>query len=100
MSDASRIARALQMMEDRERNAARMRLNIEGGGKYNKDEYAGILSGGGRATLDIPVSDRLMLSPYFEGGGAYGSVETKDGKRKIRAFQPGGYGVGLKYTFD
>ena len=90
MSDASNIASALKMMEDRKR----WRLNMEGGGGYDKR----ILSLGGRATLDIPVSDRLTISPYFSGGGAYGSVKTEDGERKIRAFHPG-YGVGLQYKF-
>ena len=69
------------------------------GGGYDNARGASLLSGGGRATLDIPVSDRLTVSPWFGGGGATGKVPTPQGDFKINKFDPQ-FGVGLNYKFD
>lgn len=70
-------------------------IRIGGGGQYSGN---GILSGGGEAAMDLPLSENLTVSPYVNGGGAYGSVQTDQGKKKIRVFEPGG-GLRLSYRF-
>ena len=82
-----------------EKQDTAMRARLQGGGGYDSDRGASLLSGGGRATLDIPLTDRLTLSPYFGGGGALGKVPTPEGDMKIKKFDPQ-YGVGLNYKFD
>lgn len=59
----------------------------------------GLLSGGGQVSYDVPVSDRLTVSPYVTGGGAYGTVDTPDGKLKIKAAGLGEAGLRLNYRF-
>ena len=70
-----------------------IRAYISGSGGID----SGLLSGGGRATIDIPMGN-ATLSPYFGGGGAYGSVSTPDGRAKVRSFAPQ-YGVNMNYRF-
>ena len=63
-------------------------LNASGG------RGEGLLTGGGRATMDIPINNQLSLLPYIGGSGAYGSVPGENGRQKIKSFNPE-YGVGL-----
>lgn len=76
-----------------------MKFRFEGGGGYDNSRGANLFDGGGRATLDIPVTDRLTISPYLGGGGALGKVKTPEGDFKIKQFNPQ-YGIGLNYNFD
>ena len=64
-------------------------LNIEGGGGTNK--YG--TGYGGSASLNIPVTDNLMLSPYISGGG----FKPNDGPHRGSIGQ---YGIGASYRFD
>jgi lysozyme family protein len=64
-------------------------LNIEGGGGTNK--YG--TGYGGRATLNIPVTDNFMLSPYISGGG----FKPNDGPHRGSIGQ---YGIGASYRFN
>ena len=96
MADIEKLVAALMASENQDRA---MRMRIQGGGGYDNSGAASLLSGGGRATLDIPVSDRLTVSPWLGGGGATGKVPTPQGDFKINKFDPQ-FGVGLNYKFD
>ena len=96
MPDIEKLVAALMASENQDRA---MKMRIQGGGGYDNSGAASLLSGGGRATLDIPVSDRLTISPFFGGGGAKGKVPTPQGDLKINKFDPQ-FGVGLNYKFD
>jgi len=96
MADIEKLVAALMASENQDRA---MKMRIQGGGGYDNSRGASLLSGGGRATLDIPVSDRLTVSPWFGGGGATGKVPTPQGDFKINKFDPQ-FGVGLNYKFD
>ena len=41
--------------------------------------------GGGRATLDVPLSPRWTLSPYVEGGGEVGRYDDQTGRSHNRS---------------
>ena len=96
MTDIEKLIAGLMASENQNR-AMKMRIESEGG--YDNSRGARLLDGGGRATLDIPVTDRLTVSPYFGGGGAIGKVPTPQGDFKINKFNPQ-YGVGLNYKFN
>ena len=96
MPNINQLVAALMASEKQD---TAMRVRLQGGGGYDSDRGASLLSGGGRATLDIPVSDRLTISPFFGGGGAKGKVPTPQGEFKINKFDPQ-FGVGLNYKFD
>ena len=96
MPNINQLVAALMASEKQD---TAMRARLQGSGGYDSDRGASLLSGGGRATLDIPLTDRLTLSPYFGGGGALGKVPTPEGNMKIKKFDPQ-YGVGLNYKFD
>jgi hypothetical protein len=64
-------------------------MNIEGGGGTN--EYG--TGYGGRASLNIPVTDNLMLSPYITGGG----FKPTDGPHQGNI---GSYGIQGSYRFS
>ena len=96
MADIDKLVAALMASENQDRA---MRMRIQGSGGYDNSGAASLLSGGGRATLDIPVSDRLTVSPWLGGGGATGKVPTPQGDFKINKFDPQ-FGVGLNYKFD
>jgi hypothetical protein len=96
MADIEKLVAALMASENQDRA---MQMRIQGGGGYDNARGASLLSGGGRATLDIPVSDRLTVSPWLGGGGATGKVPTPQGDFKINKFDPQ-FGVGLNYKFD
>jgi len=96
MADIDKLVAALMASENQDRA---MQMRIQGGGGYDNARGASLLSGGGRATLDIPVSDRLTVSPWLGGGGATGKVPTPQGDFKINKFDPQ-FGVGLNYKFD
>ena len=96
MPDITKLVAALIASEKQDRE---MQMRFQGGGGLDNAAGANLLSGGGRATLDIPVSDRLTVSPYVGGGGAFGKVPTPEGSMKIKSFNPE-VGVGLKYLFD
>ena len=81
-----------QFLRNMQENQIRAYLNGSGGADR------GLLSGGGLATVDIPMGNNTTLSPYFGGGGAYGSVSTPDGRAKVRSFAPQ-YGVNMNYRF-
>jgi len=89
--DPKRLVMALQHMEN-QRNPM---LRLHGSGGMDQ----GVLSGGGRATLDIPVNDRLTISPYLGGHGAIGSIKTPEGQMKIKDLKPE-VGVGFRHLFD
>ena len=76
-----------------------LKARFAGTGGYDNSRGSRLFSGEGRATIDIPVSDRLTISPYFGGGGAFGKVPTPEGDFKINKFNPQ-FGVGLRYKFD
>jgi hypothetical protein len=92
--DPKRLAMALQYVENQQRQQNPI-LRLNGGGGMDQ----GVLSGNGRATLDIPINDRLTISPYFGGSGAIGSVKTPEGQFKIKDLKPE-FGVGFRQTFD
>ena len=96
MADIDKLVAALMASENQDRA---MQMRIQGSGGYDNSGAASLLSGGGRATLDIPVSDRLTVSPWLGGGGATGKVPTPQGDFKINKFDPQ-FGVGLNYKFD
>jgi hypothetical protein len=96
MADIEKLVAALMASENQDRA---MQMRIQGGGGYDNARGASLLSGGGRATLDIPVSDRLTVSAWFGGGGAAGKVPTPQGDFKINKFDLQ-FGVGLNYKFD
>ena len=96
MADIEKLVAALMASENQDRA---MQMRIQGGGGYDNARGASLLSGGGRATLDIPVSDRMTVSPWVGGGGATGKVPTPQGDFKINKFDPQ-FGVGLNYKFD
>jgi len=48
----------------------------------------GILSGGGRVALEMPVDKQSTITPYVRGGGAIGSVNTPEGKMRVKEFNP------------
>ena len=96
MADISKLVAALMESENRDRA---MRLSLTGDGGYDNSRGSRLLSGGGRATLDIPLTDRFNVSPYFGGGGAVGTVAMPQGDLKIKEFAPE-YGLNLKYKFD
>ena len=96
MADIEKLVAALMASENQDRA---MQMRIQGGGGYDNARGASLLSGGGRATLDIPVSDRLTVSPWLGGGGATGKVPTPQGDFKINKIDPQ-FGVGLNYKFD
>jgi hypothetical protein len=75
-------------------------LQMFGSGGYENEKGAKILSGGGQAMLNIPISDRAQLQLYGGGGGAVGSVETPDFKQKIKNFSRGDSGIRFNYQFD
>ncbi|MSQ98120.1 MAG: hypothetical protein EXR85_02305 [Xanthomonadales bacterium] len=95
--NALKLADTLQGMEDLEKRLG-FSLNIEGSGTGNKNKNIDILSGGGKATLNIPVGQGWRISPSLWGSGAYGSVNTPEGKMNIRERSPLGRSVYLKYT--
>jgi len=64
-------------------------MNIEGGGGTNK--YG--TGYGGRAAVNIPVTDNLMLSPYITGGG----FKPTDGSHQGNI---GSYGIQGSYRFS
>jgi len=96
MADIEKMVAALIASENQDRA---MKMRIQGGGGYDNARGARLLDGGGRATLDIPLTDRLTVSPYFGGGGAIGKVPTPQGDFKINKFDPQ-FGVELNYKFD
>jgi hypothetical protein len=96
MPNISQLVAALMASEKQD---TAMRALLQGGWGYDNNRGASLLSGGGRATLDIPLTDRLTVSPYFGGGGAFGKVPTPKGDMKIKKFDPE-FGVGLNYKFD
>lgn len=73
-----------------------IRLLLEGSGGKND----GIVSGGGRATLNVPAFWGTTLSPYVEGGGAVGHYSTPEGKQRLRAASDPDYGIMLRKTVD
>ena len=96
MADIDKLVAALMASENQDRA---MKMRIEGGGGYDNSRGARLFDGGGMARLNIPVTDRLTISPFFGGGGAIGKVPTPQGDLKINKFNPQ-YGVGLNYKFD
>jgi len=71
-----------QFLQNMHENQIRAYLNGSGG--FN----SGLLSGGGRATFEIPMESNATFRPYVGGGGAYGSVLTPDGRTKVKSFSP------------
>jgi hypothetical protein len=80
--------------------AAGSPLQMFGSGGFENEKGAKILSGGGQATINIPISDRAQLQLYGGGGGAVGSVETPDFKQKIKNLSRGDSGIRFNYQFD
>jgi hypothetical protein len=64
-------------------------LNIEGSGGTN--EYG--TGYGGRATLNIPLTDNITVSPYISGGG----FKPNNGPHQGSIGQ---YGIGASYRFN
>ena len=67
-------------------------VNLQGGSEGN------VYYGGGYAGVNIPVTQRLTVSPWVSGGGAYGYVPTPWGRYNIRQFQQPDYGIQAQYT--
>ena len=73
-----------QGMQPQQQGMPENPLRIEGGGGVG----GGILSGGGRASYEMPNTLGGLLQLYAGGGGAVGSVNTPQGQQRIREFQP------------
>ena len=81
--------RIMKILADMASNA-----RVYGGGSSNGD----VLGAGGIITTSVPVTKGLSVEPYVGGGGAFGSVNTPQGKKKIREFSPEG-GIGVRYRW-
>lgn len=68
-------------------------VSINGGAGFND----GLLSGGGRVSLDVPTLQGL-LQLYMGGGGAAGSVNTPNGRQRVREFSPA-FGMQFRKEF-
>jgi len=68
-------------------------VSVDGGGELAN----GILSGGGRLTAGLPLTDNLSATMSLSGGGARGT--TPDGY-KVRVASPGERYIGLRYGVD
>ena len=74
-------------------------MQLQGSGGYDNSRGSSLVTGGLNASMNIPVSDRTIISPYIGGGGAYGKVQTPQGDIKISKFVPQ-FGGHIRYRFD
>ena len=81
------------------RRGRRVRISAEGSGGYEDQRGANVISGGGQISAHLPLPNGATLSPYYGGGGAYGSVKTPHGNEKIRDSEKPSYGVKLRIPF-
>lgn len=70
-------------------------LRLFGGG----GDMGGIgIAGGGQLVTDIPINERLTVSPKYGGGGFSATIHTPEGNRNISHWTPN-YGVSARYRF-
>ena len=75
------------------------RLKINASGGRSKRKSLDLISAGGSASYDIPLSENLSLTPYLEGFLAKGKYNTPEGSGDIDQGGITGGGMNLNYRF-